>query len=73
MKLNDDKMVAVATPDATKHETAATLTIHKAGDMTKRGRRRIAQWLRAQADLIEEQGSEYAPRFRARYMYPKSP
>ena len=57
---------------STKVETeksAAVLTIKDAGEMTKRGRKNVADWLRRQAKFLEEDGHVYAPRFRARYLY----
>lgn len=49
-------------------KAAATLHIIDADKMTARGRKRIAAWLRAQADLITAEGDNYAPRFRGRYL-----
>ena len=46
----------------------AKLTIWRAGEMTRRGRREVAAWLRASAADLEEMGEQYAPRFSARYM-----
>ena len=52
---------------ADNHQRAvATLTIKDAGEMSDAGRADIAGWLRSQADWIEEQGKDYANRFRAR-------
>lgn len=50
-------------------KSAAIVTIKRAGDMTRRGRKAIAKWLRQQADSLEEHGDEYSDRFRARYLY----
>lgn len=54
-------------PKTTSDETVATLTIHRAGDMTGRGRKEVAAWLRRQADALEADGERYAMRFRAAY------
>ncbi len=52
-----------------KDKSAAILTIFKAPEMTKRGRKQIAEWLRRQARFLEQNGDELASRFRARYLY----
>lgn len=52
-----------------KEKRAAILTIFDAPSMTKRGRRRIAMWLRKQAEFVEHEGHVYAKRFTARYLY----
>jgi hypothetical protein len=44
------------------------LTVFGAAEMSERGRRRIAAWLRRQADYLEEDGGHYARRFIARYL-----
>jgi hypothetical protein len=45
----------------------ATLTIHKAGDMTPEGRKKVAEWLRYHAKMIIEEGDNYAARFTGRF------
>lgn len=52
-----------------KERSAAVLTIKDADQMTKRGRRDIADWLRKQADFLIEHGDQFSGRFRARYLY----
>ena len=52
-----------------REKTAAVLTIKDAGEMTTRGRKAVAEWLRKQASWLEKDGHVYAPRFRARYLY----
>ena len=52
-----------------KEKSAAIVTIFKAPDMTKRGRKRIADWLRRQAGFLESNGDELSSRFTARYLY----
>lgn len=60
-------------PTATQERTevAASVTIKRGDEMTKPGRRRIAKWLRQQADFLEEHGPEFGPTFRARYYVEK--
>ena len=55
-----------------RHEqSAAVLTIKRAADMTPKGAREIAAWLRRQADMLErpEERKQLADRYRARYLY----
>ena len=52
-----------------KEKAAAVLTVLDADKMTAAGRKRIAAWLRSQADMITAEGDNYAPRFRGRYLY----
>lgn len=49
--------------------SAAILTIHEAPRMTTAGRRRIAKWIRFQANYFELHGKQYSKRFIARYLY----
>ena len=53
----------------TDEKSAAVLTIHDADVMTLQGRQDIAAWLRRQAQMLEDDGDNYAHRFRARYLY----
>jgi hypothetical protein len=46
----------------------STLTVHRASEFTKRGRRIIASWLRKQADTIEHEPETLAKRYTARYL-----
>ena len=46
----------------------ADVTIRDADKMTTAERKRVAKWLRAQADLIIDQGDTYAPHFCGRYI-----
>jgi hypothetical protein len=55
--------------DKPKAKRAAIVTVFDAPDMTKRGRKRIAMWLRKQAEFLEHEGHVYAKRFTARYLY----
>lgn len=52
-----------------KTKSAATITIHDAPNMTKRGRRSIAAWMRKQAAFLETGGDKLSKRFTARYLY----
>lgn len=53
-----------------KFKTAATLTIHGPGRMSKQGRGYIVRWLRKKADDLSKDGHRYTDgRFRARYLY----
>jgi hypothetical protein len=52
-----------------KAKSAAIVTIHSADEMTKRGRKAIAAWLRRQAAMLEASGHVYASRFTGRYLY----
>lgn len=52
-----------------KEQTAAILTIRRANEMTKKGRRAVAEWLRKQAFTLEEHGKLLSSRFTARYRY----
>ena len=53
-----------------KPKSAAVVTIRKAGAMTPKGRRAIVEWLRHQADMLEEHGKNYTlATFTARYLY----
>jgi hypothetical protein len=46
----------------------AVVTIHRAGEMTPRGRALVGAWLRHQAAMLELTGKNYATRFRGRYI-----
>lgn len=48
-------------------KVAAYITIRRAADMTMRGRKRVADWLRRAADDLEKSGHEYSARFVNRY------
>lgn len=52
-----------------KEKSAAIVTIRNASEMTKRGRKQIANWLRKHADWLEESGHHYSARFTGRYLY----
>jgi len=46
----------------------ARLVLFGVPDWSKEGRKRIARWLRRQADDLEEFGDQYAERFIGRYI-----
>jgi len=50
-------------------KSAAVITVFNADMMTKQGRKRIAKWMREQAEFLEEFGPKYSWRFTSRYMY----
>lgn len=50
-------------------KVAATLTVHRASDMTPLGRKQVAQWLREQARFLVRSGADYSRRYTARYYY----
>ncbi len=50
-------------------KTAAVVTIFDAPDMNAEGKKEIADWLRRQAQFLEEYNDLLSPRYRARYFY----
>lgn len=52
-------------------KVAASITIHKPGAMTLRGRKAIAKWMKARADDLVECGAQLTATgpFRARWHY----
>jgi hypothetical protein len=50
-------------------KSAAIITVKDAPEMTKRGRRQVASWMRKQADFLEFEGKAFSKRFTARYLY----
>jgi len=52
-----------------KLKSAAIVTVFDAPNMTARGRKAVAKWLRKQAEFVEKYGKELDKRFRARYLY----
>lgn len=50
-------------------KSAATLTVHRAGQMTPKGRASVVKWLRQQASNLSRHGKLYSARFTARYLY----
>lgn len=48
---------------------AAILTIWEASNMSDKGKKAIAEWLRQQAKNLLKDGKNYSKRFTARYMY----
>ena len=52
-----------------KDKLVAIVTIKKPAEMTKKGRKQVANWLRGRAVLLEKHGDLMASRFTARYTY----
>lgn len=50
-------------------KSAAILTIKDAPNMTRKGRKSVANWLRDHAKWLEEDGDKYSNRFIGRYLY----
>ena len=67
--LNKTHKGEAARRGASNEKTAAVVTIFDAGKMSPAGRKRIAAWLRNQADMILTEGDNYSDRFRGRYLY----
>ena len=67
--LNKLRKAEASRKDAANEKTAAVVTIFDAGKMSPAGRKRIAAWLRSQADMILTEGDNYSDRFRGRYLY----
>lgn len=53
-------------------DVAGIVCIHRAAEMTPKGRREVAAWLRKTADGLVKEGDNYAARFTARYFYKKT-
>lgn len=49
--------------------SAAILTIYKASEMTTKGKKQIADWLRKQAKALIKDGHLYAKKTVIRYLY----
>lgn len=52
-----------------KEKSAAVLTVRMADEMTPKGRREVAAWLRRQAAMLVKEGPNYAKRYTGRYLY----
>ena len=52
-----------------KQQTAAIITIKDAAKMNAKGRKRIANWLRSRAKLLEKHADLLSNRFTSRYIY----
>jgi hypothetical protein len=60
----------MATKRKTKEKSAAVISIFAASEMTPKGRREIAAWLRRHADMLVKEGKKYTSgRFTGRYLY----
>lgn len=55
--------------DKAKDKSAAVVTVFRADEMTSKGRKQVAAWLRQQASMLEKEGKNYAKRFTGRYLY----
>jgi len=55
--------------DSRGKKVAATVTIIRGGEMTVRGRKQIAGWLRRQANFLERNGERMTEGFTARWTY----
>lgn len=55
-----------------KEHAAAIVTIRRASDMTPKGRKEVARWLRRQALFFERHADQLSPRFTARYLYSRA-
>lgn len=51
-----------------KEYSAAIVTVKHADQMTTRGRKAVAAWMRRQADFLEHHGQQFSSRFTARYL-----
>jgi hypothetical protein len=49
------------------YEFRARLVIYDAAKMTDRGRKQIANWLKAQANALLAEGEDYSPRYTAKW------
>lgn len=50
-------------------KTAAVVTIHRASEMTAKGRNRIAKWLESRAKLLRKHSNLMAKRFVSTYSF----
>lgn len=50
-------------------KSAATVVIHGAPKMNRKGRLAIARWLRSRAKLLEKHADLLASRFTSKYYY----
>ena len=48
---------------------AATLTIHRAAEMSPTGRASVVAWLRRQASILSRHAPKLSRRYTARYLY----
>lgn len=65
-------LIVIRIPEIAKEKVAASVHIHGAPRMTPEGRKEIAVWLRKHANWLLKEGTNYAERFRGRYMYPSA-
>lgn len=61
--------VVIRIPELSTEKAAAAVYIKRAAAMTPGGRRRVAAWLIRQAEMLVQEGKNYADSFRGRYLY----
>ena len=54
---------------AVEQTLVGRLVIHRAADMSKQGRRRVAAWLTRVGRDVVKQGDNYSARFTAKYWW----
>lgn len=52
-----------------KTETAAVITLHRVGEMHKRGRKAVAEYLRRVAKSVEEDWQDFGKKVVCRYIF----
>lgn len=55
--------------DSNGEKVAAKVVIYRGAEMTAKGRRQIAGWLRRQADFLEKKADRMANQFTATWRY----
>jgi hypothetical protein len=58
-----------AKDDSNGEKVAAKVIIHRGSEMTRRGKKQIANWLRRQAAFLEDHADQMADRFTASWRY----
>ena len=53
----------------TQDKVAASVTVYRVADMTKKGRKEVCGWLRKLADDLQREPESFAKTFRAQYLY----
>jgi len=56
-------------PKKVKDGIVASLIIHKASEMTPKGKMAVAKWLKSCADNLMMEGYKYDKKFQANYRY----
>jgi hypothetical protein len=52
-----------------KQKSAAIITVFDPANMTVKGRKAVAAWMRKQASFVEMHPKQLSKRFTARYLY----